>query len=100
MSQIPSWAIKGAKVVCISDDWRLNDALPIRVPTVREVFTIEFVALDSDGVLLGLVEYPAEADGFWCFEVENFAPLVTRSQEQDIAEHFAGHLHQRVPEKA
>jgi hypothetical protein len=87
---IPSWAVKGAKIVCVDSQSIDGGSFYLTNGKVYEVVTTSapFVrVIDDRGKL-----------GGW--HISHFRPLVTRSQEQDIAEHFAGHLHQRVPEKA
>jgi hypothetical protein len=94
MSGIPAWAVKGAKVVCIQGGQPgcNGDLYGVGYPKTREVVTIDGVFLRKrDGrCLLTLIEYPSgNTGGGW--NVANFRPLVTRSQDQDIAL-FVHHL--------
>lgn len=109
MTGIPSWARVGAKVVCINRG-RLHPTL-IAVnekPPMREPLTVAGVISPAKMCPVALVidGWPnIDTDGRYegqeiGWDIRRFRPLVTRSQEQDISEHFAGHLHHRVPEKA
>ena len=95
MSGIPSWAVKGAKVVCINSrpPWWCGVGDPVLVPVEGEVYEIS--ALGDFGGQCGLLLVGMGELDFW--HCRRFRPLVTRSQEQDIAEHFAHHL--RTPER-
>jgi hypothetical protein len=87
---IPAWAIKGAKVVCVDAVWSsIPPANPLRD---RAVYTLEQAFISDRGIgselwcYLREVINPIAPD--WGFNLDRFAPAVTRSQEQDIAEHF------------
>lgn len=97
MSGIPSWAVRGAKVVCIEADWIPDEQplMPPRLPCLHEVLTIADI-VDVGDCWLAFDEIA----GDWFFHVDSFRPLVTRSQEQDIAEHFEHHLRAPVRETA
>lgn len=101
---IPSWAVKGAKVVCVDDTaavrWADGEA-----PVLGAIYTIDRVrVLLSGTVVLDLVElrrHPisiAHHSGQCGYGIRRFRPLVTRTAEQDVSEHFAHHLHQSVSE--
>jgi len=93
MSSTPSWAVKGAKVVSIRADAFLRPPT-VRHPIVGETLTIADTDIDLFG-RCGLVFEELGDDD--CYLVDCFRPLVTRSQEQDIAEHFSHHLRRDVP---
>jgi hypothetical protein len=102
MSAIPSWAVRGAKVVCISDvHWRLDDANPsdfpitgITYPVARCEYTIEAVEAEGDDWWLMLVECGDDD----IFNGRCFRPVSKRTTEQDIAEHFSHLLTVDAPE--
>lgn len=86
------WAVPGAKCVCIDDVWgngfRGRQA-PSRLPMLNEVLTIKEVfgaeewagANIPGGAAVSFVELGHD----WCFAISSFQPLVTRTQEQDLA---------------
>lgn len=81
MSGIPAWAVKGAKVVCIEEP-------PSGAIRRGEVVTIALVTDIRDphgdwGVVFEEVVSPDGFGGF--FKGRRFRPLVTRTQDQDIA---------------
>lgn len=91
---IPAWARVGAKVVAIHNvGFVVNDNGTRRI-LKGEIHEIDGVDNDPEyGVLLHLVGFPPLT---W-HEIVLFRPLVTRTAEQDIAEHFAHHLRRDVP---
>lgn len=96
MSGIPSWAVKGAKVVCISTEWPSDYPMPELIPDPQkgETYRIAFVELDQtmdSGVGVRLIGF--NPDDLYC--LGNFRPLVTL--EDDIATHFQHHLHHTAP---
>lgn len=102
MSGIPAWAVPGAKVVCIRTMTRRNGG---PVPVVGQTYVVRHPHVSPFGdAVIGLEEIVDPlanyklAPGlgpFWL--VEWFRPLVTRSQEQDIATHFRDLLRQPEP---
>ncbi len=112
---VPSWAVPGAKVVCVDADspakgvrsregrgWGVGEN-----PVEGQVYIVSSAWLDREGIAVaeffGLVrsnESCRQWDEHLGYGLWRFRPLVTRSQEQDIAEHFSHHRDQRVPEKA
>jgi hypothetical protein len=108
---VPSWAVKGAKVVCVNDDPHLdpdydNDesewVVVATADDIKEghIYTIRWVGADFDGALCVWLEEivrPAlgapNEPGYY---IDRFRPLVTRSLEQDISHHFRHHLQNRV----
>lgn len=73
MSSIPhSWAVPGARCVCISDDWgwtaRCGEfEIPVRVPMLGEVLTIREVVVASSSPDTGV---PGEVYlGFWEIDI-------------------------------
>ena len=106
MTGIPSWARKGAKVVY------LGRAAPVASPrhhplSKGSVYTVRSALLHPEtgsvGLLLDEVRnmlHPRLRLELG-YSVKRFRPLVTRTQEQDISEHFSGFLHEtrRAPER-
>jgi hypothetical protein len=86
MTHIPSWAIPGAKVVCIGsgfvDQWVDQDetCLPDASPTYGAVYEIMAIKRFGDDVGLRLVGLH-ELD--W-FDSDEFRPLTKSTQEQDL----------------
>lgn len=87
--------MKGAKVVCV-DDINYGD---VKHPLLTEgaIYTISSAYFEGGCPFVDLVELSARDNGWF---ISRFRPVTPRSAEQDIAEHFAHHLDQRVPEKA
>lgn len=115
---IPSWAVKGAKVICIQTmphGMRIAGAV---YPELNQIYTIRKVVLCTIGKNAGrpslLLEevvnvtsinplaFGVDSDREASMPIDAFRPLITRSLEQDIFVHFSQHLRtdQRVPEKA
>lgn len=105
MSGVPSWAVKGAKVVYLG---RSAPGASIHHHPLSKgcVYTVRSVLVHPETGSVGLL-----LDGVrnilhprlrleLGYSVKRFRPLVTRTQEQDISEHFSGFLHGRVPEDA
>lgn len=105
MSGIPSWARVGAKVVCVlqvKSDITLLHPHPKKggVYTIRNV-----VCTSTDGTPALLLEEIVLT--WWIvasvrepgFNINGFRPLVTRTAEQDIVEHFAHHLRTPATER-
>lgn len=92
MTTIPSWAVRGAKVVCINATsgqgaW-INDA-----PTVGAIYTVKRAFINHVGRaalhLEELARSPSACKRFGTevgYRADRFRPLVTLSS--DIAEHF------------
>lgn len=97
MTTIPSWAVKGAKVVCV-DDAGFLDLWQGNFPTKGGIYTVSKSSLiHSDSIFLD--ECPPDRNGIPCsWSVWRFRPVIKRTQEQDIAEHFSHHLRQPVRE--
>lgn len=98
MSGIPSWAVKGAKVVCV-------DATPNQfgvLLTKGDVYTVRGISVmdtyGENGLLLeevstgGAFSWNGEEVGF---AFRRFRPAITQSD--DISTHFSHHLH--APQK-
>lgn len=92
---IPSWAKVGAKVVCVDDSYDCTGAGKEPLITAGTVYTVESI---SDPYIR-LLEVEGAFSRYGGYRWRRFRPLVTRSQEQDIAEHFARHLHQNASRK-
>jgi hypothetical protein len=95
---IPSWAVRGAKVVCIKvGAWSPSDGLDDEAknhPILDGIYTIDMAVTDERG------EPFITLDEFWPFDLyalASFRPLVTRSAEEDLAI-FAPMLGARQPE--
>lgn len=91
MSGIPSWARVGAKVVCVDNAFH-GGLLPVlQVGAVYEIFRVVPLsglhrgpyARDRVGCALVGIHNPYMRDG--SFALSRFRPLVTRTQEQDVA---------------
>jgi hypothetical protein len=84
MSGIPSWAVPGAKVVCIKAPMsRYSTCADRSEPVFGGKYTI-----DCDGVLyrrgvfyIGLSEMHPDS----MFRLRLFRPIISKSQEQDVA---------------
>lgn len=82
MSDLPSWAVKGASVVRIRDGGWHRSVWPIvrllfgrrRVPAVGEICQIDDVEIDFGEVWIGVAGYPD-----FHFTADEFRPL-TKSQ--------------------
>jgi hypothetical protein len=96
---IPSWCRVGAKVVCVRDGWDRHEVVDPRgqltyakqggVYTIREIV----IRAAGTGLLLAEVRNPISEAGSGAgmevaFDVRCFRPVVDRSKEQDISEHF------------
>ena len=93
---IPSWAKVGAKAVFVGAPD--TGACPGQMPVIGRVYTISRVQDVAGGAIVALRELPLfDQNGEIGIRLRFFRPLVTRSQEQDIAEHFAHHLRRDVP---
>lgn len=108
-SDIPSWCRVGAQCVCVNDDWsdliyqRSGLTPPHRVPMLNEVLTIASVSPAPGYMAKYNLTMPAPALEFIGLEgagysAWNFRPLITRTQEQDIEEHFKPLIRQSVLE--
>ena len=110
MSALPSWAVRGARVVCVNAEFALPDGPLTRQPMANEVLTISSCAYEERkvhdffscpaGVFLTFDEVPVSV-GNWHgirWPIEHFRPIVTLGSEaQDLA-HFRKYLHQNAPE--
>lgn len=102
MSGIPSWAVRGTKVVCVLPVPAVNLPVGVVAPEVGNVYTIrEIITEDGEAYLLlvGIVNAVQDfADGTRepAFHVEGFRPLVTI--EDDISTHFSALLDVRAPQ--
>lgn len=92
MSGMPSWAVKGRKVVCVDDSpGRHPHQVPnTKKPTVGPIYVILDTIVDGN---FGLCLEVTGADGFWA--VDRFKPLITI--EDDISTHFAALLDVKQP---
>jgi hypothetical protein len=98
MSGIPSWAVRGAKVVCVDGGTPTCEGMELIgwVPVTGDTYTLSRVWCRRDGrVLCELKEQPrTSAAGGWGL-VGHFCPLIT--QQDDIEAHFKALLD--VPEQ-
>lgn len=99
-----AWAVPGAEVVCIDDNWSYATCAlfgiepPSRVPMINEVLTIR-EALPMAHAKGGISLSFEELDPVFGFAVVAFRPLVSRTIEQDMAI-FVPWLHEKSPEVA
>jgi len=84
-----SWARPGLKCVCIGDRWDrlLLDAFDVhRVPMMNEVLTVVAVTSENGKVGLQFDEIPTPpSNPRLAWLVSMFKPLITRTQEDDVA---------------
>ena len=96
-----SWAKPGVKCVCIDASPYESPGHPplFGWPIERRVYTVKAVGQfhpHYDGVMLQIAELanPALIDGRDCgWDIRRFRPLITRTQEDDVAlfrHHLAG----------
>ena len=85
----PSWAVPGARVVCVDDSW--NKIGPSRVPMLHEVLTIKDVLTRADYAAVGVDCVPACTLSFtelghdWTFNANCFRPTTpTRTEAEDV----------------
>lgn len=97
---MPSWARKGQRVVCIGGDWDMGDLtseeLAIPDPVKGEVYILADVERDRDlvsGWAVTLVGF--SDDDVYC--LGNFAPVVSKTQKQDLETHFNHYLDHSSP---
>jgi len=88
LSVIPSWAVPGARVVCVDAKWSSEPpADPLRLGLV---YTIESAyiwdAMIGAQVVVRLVEIDHPFLPGFGYLLDRFRPVVTRSLEQDVAE--------------
>lgn len=85
---IPSWAVRGAKVVCINDHGYRTE-WPGAYPVKGGVYTIDGADLrHPDAIFL---EECGPVDGLTCsWSATRFRPLVT--EKDDLATHFEQYL--------
>jgi len=82
MTGIPSWAVLGAKVVCIKKGVWFNNISELKSgPEFRKIYEIIKTGYSSSGKPFICV------NGFVgiMFNPSRFRPLVSKSQEQDVA---------------
>lgn len=80
---VPSWAKPGVKCVCVNNDGWYRDGTPFESDVrLNGVYTIVEVITDSRGhVGISLWGQPLGE----YYNVTQFRPLITKSQEQDVA---------------
>jgi hypothetical protein len=88
---IPSWAVKGAKVVCIERNWFAAGPSDIDAPdpVFGEIYTIRGIIADAD-YESGWGAWLTEFSECGCYDLIGFRPVHTL--ETDISEHFAQFL--------
>ena len=101
MSGIPSWAVRGAKVVCIDGAERSSKTVDGWAPKTGGIYTIRstFFAEGWNCWYLRLEEYVADGV-FWRgiepgWDLPRFRPLIT--EQDDLETHFKALLD--VPEQ-
>lgn len=97
---IPSWAVRGARVVCIRDFGKarlFHDQGHRQDPELRQCYIIDAAEEwpEYQAVVLYLVGFPPVG-----FDITGFRPVITI--EDDLKAHFAHHLDApvRVSEEA
>lgn len=103
---VAHWARPGVRCVCIDDEpkgakWATEEEAPLR----GCIYTIKDAFIDDDGWLtFDLIEIERDQVSieFWSgrrigYAAWRFRPLVTRTQSQDIAEHFKKLLNTKAP---
>lgn len=90
-ASVPSWAVPGAKVVCVDDDWsgrrpRLKRNSIYTITEVRYHVCTNGKYAGNDDPVLVLRELYNDDSPSGGFNILRFRPLVTRSQEQDVAQ--------------
>lgn len=92
MGVIPPWAVPGAKVVCVEPSPAASFYGWEKLPVVGEVYTIRDIVFPDGGtpcirldeISNAVSEYfygPAECS----FKIARFRPLISKTQEQDVA---------------
>lgn len=88
---IPSWAVKGAKVVCVDAEPLDNHTWhPSEAPKAGAVYTVARAFIHNGDAIVHLAELARElvSRKLWgpeCgYAIERFRPLILRSQEQDM----------------
>lgn len=86
---IPSWARVGASVICVNVECTSGATWFGEAPTLHAIYQISRVWFDPEGdIVMEFVELKRSRDvelGDIGYYIERFRPLVTRSQEQDVA---------------
>jgi hypothetical protein len=95
---IPSWAVRGARVVCVADDWDCDSAdADLPDPVVGQTYVIDAAEEDLDTVgQVGLYLVGFPDDAFYC--ALNFRPVATISTEVEDLAMFRKLLTQNSPE--
>src|SRR4051812_11359375 len=96
-NEIPGWAVRGAKVVCIEAPIPEITAMHHRHPAVGDVVTIEATYWDDEnGWWLRFDEYPCTE-----YDVANYRPVVPpKTQAQDVAQFLPLLKPQKAVERA
>jgi hypothetical protein len=98
---IPAWAVRGAKVVCVDASNQLPDRTQLQLGVV---YTIDAVTTTPFGVFgYRLKETPNNIGGLgvpYGYNSKRFRPVVTRTQEQDIAQFLPLLKPQKAVERA
>lgn len=89
----PSWAVRGAKCICVKvGNWDQisgsDEDRPSLHPVLDGIYTIDSLDM-QDGYCAAAFLECEFGDFYW---LERFRPLVTRTIEQDISEHFKRYL--------
>ena len=93
-ASIPSWVVRGAKVVCISDRYHDNFVDDVPRPVCGNVYTIREALVRKGKPQVRLIEIDSGAASF---HTNRFRPAVEpKSEAQDVAL-FKHHLDQRKP---
>lgn len=91
MDGVPSWARKGAQVVCVrwsNDDSYIARSFNLGSLTLREIYTIREVLIAPGGTAIRLEEIDNSGSGWFDsdlpYDVDRFEPLVEDSKEDGI----------------
>ena len=83
MSGIPAWAVRGAKVVCISDRYHENFVDDVPRPVCGNVYTIREALVRKGKPQVRLIEIDSGAASF---HTNRFRPAVEpKSEAEDLA---------------
>ena len=100
MNGVPSWASRGARIVCVLDfntSRTVNDKGYRRLPVLSHTYAVRKAYIDGPSGLPVVTLREFEADHF--FDLRGFRPAVEPRAEADDLAQFRHHLDQRQPER-
>lgn len=83
MSGIPSWAVPGAKVVCVveGERWTADGCdMPAELPQLGMVYTVARLRAHTNGLHLDLIEVATTKS----FHINGFRPVVADDTEAEL----------------